>query len=173
MLWRLRELCQRGPKWSRKIAIPLYRVASLFWGSYIPIRDVFASRPVFPHGPLGVFIASDAAIGKDCVIYQHVTIGANTLPDARRFGSPTIGDRVFLGAGAMVIGNVVIGDNVRIGAGCVVTDDVPADSVVVSGPNRVISRLGMDNRHIVWREEDWQHYGPDGWASVSPKYLER
>ena len=45
---------------------------------------------------------------------------------------PTLGDEVFLGAGAMVIGDIHIGDRVFIGAGAMVTEDVPDDSVVVS-----------------------------------------
>lgn len=115
-------------------------------------------------------MSPDAKIGSDCVIYQHVTIGANTLADSRGFGSPTIGDRVFIGAGAMVIGNIVIGDDVRIGAGCVVTSDVPGGSLVVSAANRVISRPGMDNRYIIWREGQWQHSGAEGWEVVNPKF---
>lgn len=173
MLWRLRGLCITGPKWKRAAARRLYRAASLLWGSYIPIHTAFAGRPTFPHGPMGIFISPDASLGEECVIYQHVTIGSNTLPDARRFGSPKIGNRVFLGAGAMVIGRVEIGDNVRIGAGCVVTEDVPADSIVVSASNRVINRPGMDNRHIVWRDETWQHHGSEGWVEIHPRNLEQ
>ena len=45
---------------------------------------------------------------------------------------PTLGDDVFLGAGAMVIGDIHIGDRVFIGAAAMVTEDVPDDSVVVA-----------------------------------------
>ena len=46
-------------------------------GANIPIETEFADYPVFPHGPSGVFISQGAKIGKNCVIFQQVTIGSN------------------------------------------------------------------------------------------------
>jgi serine O-acetyltransferase len=57
-------------------------------------------------------------------------------------GYPTIGDNVYIGPGAKIVGAVTIGDNVAIGANCVVTRDIEADSVVVGIPGRVISGEG-------------------------------
>lgn len=67
---------------------------------------------------------------------QGVTIGKNTK------GSPVIGDNVFIGANALVIGKVVVGNNVCIGAGSVVVKDVPDNAVVVGNPARIISYDG-------------------------------
>ena len=102
-----------------------------------------------PHGFAGIHISVDATIGKGCTIFQHVVIGSNTLPDSKGHGFPVIGDNVFIGAGAMVIGNVHIGNNVRIGANCIVTKDVPDNCLVVGSAATVIPRSKpMNNKFI-------------------------
>jgi serine O-acetyltransferase len=65
---------------------------------------------------------------------HQVTIGAE-----RRL-SPTIGDDVFIGAGAKVIGAVHVGDRARVGANAVVVNDVPADHTAVGIPARTLPR---------------------------------
>lgn len=109
-----------------------------FKGSYIGSGAKFASTPIFPHGVTGIFISSGAVIGKDCVIFHQVTIGSDTLKDSSKKGSPVIGNNVYIGAGAKIIGNVKIGDNCRIGANSVVVKDVPNNTTVVSQPARFI-----------------------------------
>lgn len=84
-----------------------------------------------PHGLRGILLSQYAKIGEGCTLFQHVTIGSNTLPDSKGGGFPTIGKNVYIGAGASVIGNVTVGDNVRIGANCIVTKDVPENSIIV------------------------------------------
>ncbi|MBQ2697367.1 MAG: serine acetyltransferase, partial [Clostridia bacterium] len=95
---------------------------------------------VTPHELSGIFISKGAVIGEGCTIFQQVTIGSNTLEGSRRYGAPTIGRNVYIGAGAKIIGRVTIGDNARIGAGCVVTEDIPAGATVVLPKPRVILR---------------------------------
>ena len=115
-------------------------------GANIPIETEFADYPVFPHGPSGVFISQGAKIGKNCVIFQQVTIGSNMLKDSKGFGAPTIGDDVYIGAGARIIGNVRIGNQCRIGANCVVTRDVPdRATVVLAEPRVLIHKEERDN----------------------------
>ena len=104
---------------------------------------------VTPHGFAGIHVSVDATIGKGCTIFQHVVIGSNTLPDSKSHGFPVIGDNVFIGAGAMVIGNVHIGNNVRIGANCIVTKDVPDNCLVVGPAATVIPRSKpMKNKFV-------------------------
>ncbi len=110
----------------------------IFKGSYVGSGAQFASAPIFPHGVTGIFISSGAVIGKDCVIFHQVTIGSNTLNDSSKKGAPVIGNNVYIGAGAKIIGSVKIGDNCRIGANCVVVKDVPNNTTVVSQPARFI-----------------------------------
>lgn len=74
-------------------------------------------------------------IGKNCHIYQQVTIGYNGMQ------SPIIGNNVRICCGAKVIGGICIGNNVVIGANAVVCKDVP-DNVVVGGvPAKIIKNI--------------------------------
>lgn len=106
---------------------------------FIGLRSHFADIPIFPHGLDGIYISNGATIGKKCVIFQQVTIGSNTLNNHPRFGSPTIGDNVYIGAGAKIIGRVSIGNNCRIGANAVVTCDLPANTTAVCASTRLIA----------------------------------
>ena len=56
----------------------------------------------------------------------------------------TVGDNVWIGGGAIILGGVSIGENAVIGAGSVVTKDVPANAVVVGNPARVVRTVGPD-----------------------------
>jgi len=107
-------------------------------GSDIGLNAVFHGMPVFPHGFQGVFISEGATVGKNCVIFQQVTIGSNMLPDSPRQSTTTLGDNVYIGCGAKIIGNVRVGNNVRIGANCVVTKDIPDNATVVLERPRVL-----------------------------------
>jgi len=77
-------------------------------------------------------------LGAHCSIGQGTTIGSKGA--GRSNGFPRLGDNVYLGAGAMVIGAVEIGDDVVIGANTVVVQDVPAGARVVSAPVRILPR---------------------------------
>lgn len=116
------------------------------YGSWIGYNADIPNIPFFPHGFTGVFISGDAKIGRNAVILQYVTIGSNTLKDSTRIGSPIIGDNVYIGAGAMIIGGVKIGNNCRIGANAVVYKDMPPNSVAVQAPTRIIQKENLDNR---------------------------
>ena len=75
-------------------------------------------------------------IGDNFVVHQNVTIGRGKTING--ISIPIIGNNVFVGANAVLIGGITIGDNVTIGAGAVVNKDVPANSTVVGNPMRVI-----------------------------------
>ena len=131
-------LRSRGPV--RRLHVAFYKWYLEGFGSYVSVLTHFDGPPRFPHKPMSVFIAPGARIGRDVTIYQQVTIGKNDVPTSATFGSPTIGDRVSIGAGAQIIGAVTVGDDARIGAGAVVVKDVPAGATVVSAAARVIAR---------------------------------
>ena len=117
--------------------------------SYIGLNTKFKNEPVFPHGVSNIFISDNAKIGENAVIFQGVTIGSNTIEDSKSKGAPTIGDNVYIGAGAKIIGNVKVGNNVRIGANAIVVEDVTDNSVVVlSKPRVIIKKEKLDNRYI-------------------------
>lgn len=87
-------------------------------------------------------IISCKKIGRNCWINQQVTIGYSDSVN-----SPTIGDNVSIKAGAKVIGGVKIGDDCIIGANAVVVKDVPAHSIVVGVPAKVIkSRRSINDQ---------------------------
>jgi serine O-acetyltransferase len=83
------------------------------------------------HGFATIVVAQ--RIGADCLISQQVTVGYSD-----KGGPPTLGDRVRVGAGAMILGPVHVGDDAVVGAGAVVVHDVPAGKVVAGVPARVI-----------------------------------
>ena len=108
-----------------------------------------------PHGLYDIFISFGAKVGKDCVIFNGVTIGSNNLKDSKGFGAPTIGNNVYIGTGAKIIGNVKIGNNVRIGANCIVTKDVKDNSTVVLQECRIIShKKKRNNKYLSWDERN-------------------
>jgi serine O-acetyltransferase len=77
-------------------------------------------------------------IGKGCWINQQVTIGYTNSEDC-----PTLGDRVVVGCGAKVLGNITVGDDVKIGANAVVLKDVPPRCTVVGVPARIVRQDGV------------------------------
>lgn len=162
-IWRVRQRyhTDKSP-WARKLYIRLSDKYFANFGSWFGIEAQFASKPIFPHGYFGIFISQQAKIGKDCVIFHQVTIGSNTLPGSKKFGSPTIGNNCYIGVGAKLIGNITIGDNVRIGANCVVFNDVPSNSVVVSLPPRVIEREQVNNRYYSMNVDGKWVYSKNG-----------
>lgn len=109
-----------------------YNCASL--GTHIGFGAQFKDVPYFPHGIRGIFVSDKAVIGKNAIIFHHVTIGRGSG------GSPTIGDNVYIGAGAKIVGKIYIGDNVKIGAGCVISKDIPDNCTVVMEKPRIICR---------------------------------
>lgn len=86
---------------------------------------------VIDHG-MGVVIGETAIVGDDCVIYHGVTLGGTGKQQGKRH--PTIGNDVFIGAGAKLLGNITIGDHTKVGANAVVLHNFPANSVVVGIP---------------------------------------
>lgn len=132
-LWRLydRRTHTRSPLWRSVYTLRFARCAAKH-GGYIGSTAVLLGKPVLPHGLHGVYISRFAQIGKNCWIYQNVTIGE---VDGK---APVIGDDCLIGANAVLVGGIRVGNHVKIGAGAVVAADVPDNCTVVSPPARVI-----------------------------------
>jgi serine O-acetyltransferase len=88
----------------------------------------------------GIIVSDESVIGKNCNISQGVTLGKGNR--GKNKGYPILGDNIYIGPGAKIVGAVKIGNNVAIGANCVVTKDIPDNSVVVGIPGKVISQEG-------------------------------
>lgn len=86
--------------------------------------------------PVGVVLSPDY-MGENCSVISAVTIGMRN-----EVIFPKIGDRVFIGAGARILGDITIGHDVQVGANSVVVKDVPAGATVVGIPGKVISIYG-------------------------------
>ena len=89
----------------------------------------------------GVVIGETTIIGNDVTLYQGVTLGGVSTSKGKRH--PTLGDRIVVGAGAIVLGDIKIGNDVRIGAGSVVVKDVPDNCTVVGVPGRIVAKAGV------------------------------
>jgi serine O-acetyltransferase len=118
----------------------LYKVLK-FWadcllGAEIPCETIIGHRLVIEHTG-AIVVSGDAIFGDDCVLRNGVTVG---LRNRNLRGSPRIGNRVDIGAGAKLLGPIVIGDDVAIGANAVVLADVPSNSIAVGIPARVLPR---------------------------------
>lgn len=96
-------------------------------------------RLFIDHG-MGVVIGETTEIGDDVTLYQSVTLGGTGKEKGKRH--PTLGNNVFIGGGAKILGNITIGENSRVGAGSVVLQDVPPDSTVVGVPGHLVYRDG-------------------------------
>ncbi|OPZ72202.1 MAG: Serine acetyltransferase [Firmicutes bacterium ADurb.Bin456] len=123
-----------------RLLLMLYRILVL-----LPLK-LLTGIEIYPETKIGsgfyiehygcIFIAPTAVIGRNCTIFQGVTVGVAL--GGRKAG--VIGDNVIICAGAKIIGDIVVGDNVVIGANTVVTRDVE-DNVIVAGvPAVVIGR---------------------------------
>jgi serine O-acetyltransferase len=87
-------------------------------------------------------VGSHVVIGRHCTLTQGVTIGHAGGGSHTTDKNPVIGDRVYIGPGAIIIGPITIGNDALIGAGAVVTRSVPDRGVAVGNPARVISHKG-------------------------------
>ena len=83
-------------------------------------------------------------IGEHCALRNSTTIGHKKLANGTFSRCPVIGNYVDIGANVCIIGDITIGDHVTIGAGTVVTKNIPANSVVVGNPARILEQKTAD-----------------------------
>ena len=128
-------------RWLVQKKIPLLHIfiqkcSETFTGISIPPTAEIGKGLLIEHFG-GIVVNSGAKIGEFCTISHGVTVGSK-VPGG---GSPTIGNNVYLCAGAKVLGEISVGDNSIIGANCVLMKSVPANSVVVGIPGRVVKEI--------------------------------
>lgn len=97
-------------------------------------------KRLFIDHALGVVIGETAEVGDDVLLYQGVTLGGTGNQRGKRH--PTLGNRVVVGAGAAVLGDIRLGDDVKVGAGSVVVHSVPDGATVVGIPAKVVKTRG-------------------------------
>lgn len=120
----------------------LYRKVRNTYGIELPYTVQLGRRVIVEHQS-GIVIHGYCSIGNDCIIRQGVTMGNRYLD--RPFDAPKLGDRVNVGAGAKIFGNVTLGDDVNIGANAVVLSDVPPGKTAVGIPAKIINSVNSGN----------------------------
>ena len=122
-LGRLARLSMGGP--GRLIAGMCFWIGRHWYSSAVsPLAEIHGGL-IMPH-PQGIVIGSGAAIGSRAWVFHNVTVGG--APN--KTGLPRIGTDVRLYAGAVVSGPVTLGDRVTVGANAVVHRNVPSDCIV-------------------------------------------
>ena len=133
-LWRLYRNRENSKGILRSIYTFLMCRSATKHGGYIGPGAKLCDVPSLPHGLHGIYISRYATIGRNCRIYQNVTIGE---VDGK---APVIRDNCLIGAGATLVGGIHIGNNVKVGAGAVVSEDLPDNCTAVSQKPRIIGR---------------------------------
>lgn len=153
---------------ARLLARWLSQLARGLTGIEIHPGAVIGQRVFIDHG-MGVVIGETAEVGDDVTLYHGVTLGGTSLNKGKRH--PTIGERVTIGAGAKVLGNITIGADSRIGANAVVVKSVPENSVVVGVPGQIVRRT---QPHKASDAPDLNHTAlPDVFAAAIKDLLKR
>lgn len=123
----------------RPVAALLQKLVEILTGISLPADCEIGEGLYIGHFG-GIVLSPGVRIGHNCNIAQNVTLGSAGAPAAA--GHPAIGNRVFIGAHSVVVGDVAVGDDSMICAGSMVNRPVPARAVVLGNPARVISYEG-------------------------------
>src|SRR5215470_1038116 len=119
--------------------VPLFPKLTYFFMRFVftasvPYTADIGRNTSFNNYGMGVVIHRRTVIGENCEISHHVTIGGR----GGFYEVPVVGNNVFIGPGAKLLGPIKVGDGAIIGANAVVLADVPAHAVAVGIPARVI-----------------------------------
>lgn len=170
-MWKVKEKAfNTNSKFLKKFYLFAYYLYQYENGSSINYESSFKGLPCLPHDIKGIFVSAPAKIGKDCVIFHHVTINAINSPDDENMGAPVIGDNCYISTGAKVMGNARVGNNVRIGVNTVVTGDVPDNSIVTllpSGEQVIIQKAHVDTNYYSYNGSSWIFFKEAKWQQVT------
>lgn len=138
------ECMPRGPLRlaAKTLGAALQKLMEILTGICIPRNCEIGGGLYFPR--FGGIILSHGSIGENCTIEHNITLGVAGRGEER--GHPTIGNRVYIGAHAVVVGRITVGDDAVIFPGSVVTRPVPARAVVMGYPARIVSHQGSFER---------------------------
>jgi serine O-acetyltransferase len=149
--WRY-KIHNRAIRMPFSFAYKLLKVLSeILTGIELPCETKLGRRFRIDHFG-GIIISGDAVFGDDCIIRNGVTVG---LRHTGQRGAPVIGNRVDIGAGAKILGNIRIGDDVAIGANAVVISDVPCSSIAVGVPAKIRQRHPQPGLSEIKQMESW------------------
>jgi len=98
-----------------------------------------------------VIVAPHVKIGNNCNLFTGITIGSEVR--GKRKGIPTLGDNVWVGPNAVIVGRINIGNNVLIAANSYVNFDVPDNSIVIGNPGVIIEKENATEGYICQQYE--------------------
>ncbi len=139
-IWKLSARLHRRGR--RRLARLLKAFNFIVFHAILPPEVMPGDNLRMEHQAMGVGVHVQSRIGSDVLMFHRVSLAAEAPLGSDRI--QVIGDRVTLGLGSIIVGNVTIGDDAVVGAGSVVTKDVPAGAVVVGVPARVIANNGRE-----------------------------
>ena len=108
--------------------------------------DTKIGKGLYLGHPYGITVNLGAQIGENCNLHKGVTIGQQNR--GARKGSPVIGNRVWIGINATVVGNITVGDDVLIAPNSYVNCDIPSHSVVFGNPCVIKPRENATEAYI-------------------------
>jgi len=126
-------------KMLRPVAVIFLRHLAHQSGIQIGLGTTIGPGIYIPHHGT-IVVNPNVVIGKNCYLSHNVLIGK--VHAGKRQGVPVIGDDVFIGAGAVILGNIKVGNNAAIGVNSVVFEDVPDNCMVAGAPAKVVSNRG-------------------------------
>ena len=138
------RLARNGNFFVRPVSKFLLRRLMYRYGFQIPVGCEIG--PGLFIGHFGTLVISvNAKIGMNCNLAHNVTIGAAR---GKRAGAPSLGNRVWVGTGAVLVGNISIGSDVLIAPNAYVNFDVPDHSVVVGNPGTITAKNNPTKDYI-------------------------
>ncbi|MGY1604686.1 serine O-acetyltransferase [Geodermatophilus sp. SYSU D00815] len=142
LVWRAGQALRGRPGVLAFLLRRVCQVADFVWtrgyiGADLPFSAIAGPGIRLPHGGRGTVLHPTVRIGARAVLYHQVTIGVREEDPAA-----TLGDDVFIGAGAKIIGTVHLGDGCRVGANAVVLTDVPPGATAVGVPASIRRKAG-------------------------------
>lgn len=128
----------------------------LFWKLVLRHYQIKYGFQIYPETEIGegfylghwgsLVINPKAKIGKNCNIAQGVTIGQQNR--GKNTGFPVIGDEVWIGANAVIVGGIAVGNNVLIAPNSYVNFNVPENSVVMGNPGKIYPKEDATEGYI-------------------------
>ena len=152
--YRLGRLIYRSP--SKRAALLPFRAVHLLGATFIEAFLQMRLNVKADIGPGlliahcgGITLHPDVVIGSNCDLAHHVTIGTR---GKGAVGTPRLGDGVYIGTNAVLIGPIVVGDRARIGANSLVVCDVPEGATMMGVPATMVHRRKYESANEATKE---------------------
>jgi serine O-acetyltransferase len=159
----LRKASQRKPGSLVWIFYKLFHRRYFYkYGFQIPLTTKIGKGLHIAHFG-NVVLHVNASLGENCNLCHGITIGQANRGE--RKGYPSLGNKVWVGTGAVIVGKIVVGDNVLIAPNSYVNFDVPSNSIVLGNPGKVIPKEDATLGYI----ESIMDPAPQSSAQVQPK----